>query len=207
MRRTLRNRLSFSLLGVAAAAAFGLTLAGPATAAHAASDGARDLPHETAQQPNQYYCGPAAVRNALTVFGQKASMDQLATELGTTKDGTNSAVEITRVLNAHLGKDRYRTVEINNQRPTEAQVSTLRSDVMRSIDRGDPVVVNIAGTVTDTAGERHSFPGGHYLIVVGYDSQGDQVHMADSADPDGSPEYTLKVGDLANWIASRGYAA
>jgi hypothetical protein len=70
-----------------------------------------------------------------------------------------------------------------------------------------PVVVNTIGTVRDTDGQVHSFPGGHYLIVVGYEAQGEIINMADSADPDGNPEYKLRVGDLAHWIASRGYAA
>ena len=165
------------------------------------------LAHDTAQQPTFFYCGPTAVRNALTVFGQRANMDQLAAELGTTVNGTPSAFDITRVLNAHLGEGRYRTVEVSEQHPTPEQVATLRSDIVTTVSGGDPVVVNAMGTVADTEGDLHSYPSGHYLVVVGYEANGDLVHMSDSADPDGDPDYTLQVADLANWIATRGYAA
>jgi Peptidase_C39 like family len=165
------------------------------------------LAHDTVLQPNFFYCGPTAVRNALTVFGQRADLDQLATELGTTASGTPSSFDITRVLNAHLGEGRYRTVEISDQRATPEQVATLRSDVVATVGGGDPVVVNAMGTVTDTEGQVHSYSSGHYLVVVGYEAHGDLVQMSDSADPDGDPEYTLPVADLANWIATRGYAA
>jgi hypothetical protein len=165
------------------------------------------LAHDTAQQPNFFYCGPAAVRNALTVFGRWTDMDQLAAELGTTVNGTPSSFDITRVLNAHVGEGRYRTVEVSDRRPTPEQVATLRSDIVANINEGDPVVVNAMGSVTDTDGQVHSFPSGHYVVAVGYDAHGDLVRMADSADPDGNPEYTLRVADLANWLATRGYAA
>jgi nucleoid-associated protein YgaU len=165
------------------------------------------LEHDTAQQPNYFYCGPAAIRNALTAFGRWIDMDHLAGQLGTTVNGTPSSFDIERVLNAHMGEGRYRTVEVSDRRPSAEQVATLRSDIVANINEGDPVVVNSMGSVTDTDGQVHSFPNGHYVVVVGYDAYGDLVHISDSADPDGDPEYMLRVTDLANWIATRGYAA
>jgi hypothetical protein len=66
---------------------------------------------------------------------------------------------------------------------------------------------NCGPTVTDTAGETHSYEGGHYLAVVGYGSGGNTVTIADSADTAGSPDYNLTVTQLGNWIATRGYAS
>jgi hypothetical protein len=56
-------------------------------------------------------------------------------------------------------------------------------------------VANIAGTVHDTIGEVHSYPGGHYLTVFGYSENGEHASIADSADRAGSPEYQVSVAD------------
>jgi Peptidase_C39 like family len=213
LTRTFRKWLSTAVLGVSSVATFGLLVAGPAGTAFAAdTDPAHTaanamVPHQTALQPNYFYCGPAATRIALSAHGQLPSYDQVASELGTTPDGTKSANEVTKVLNAHLGAGRYKTVEISGQKANPEQVAALQRDVTTAAGRGDAVVANIAGSVTDTAGEAHSYPGGHYLTVIAYSDGGQTVRIADPADTVGTPEYNLPVGTLANWIATRGYAA
>jgi hypothetical protein len=127
--------------------------------------------------------------------------------LGTTQDGTSSANEVTGALNKQLGNGRYHTVEIKDAKANQGQVDQLKAEVTKAIGQGDVVVANIAGTTTDTAGDVHSYEGGHYLPVVGYSEHGDKVTIADSADTVGSPYYQLPVEKLANWIATRGYAA
>ncbi|NYT95684.1 C39 family peptidase, partial [Salinispora sp. H7-4] len=67
---------------------------------------------------------------------------------------------------------------------------TLREDIIRTVDDGRAVVANIAGTATDTNGESHSFAGGHYIAVNGYRDAGDQVKIADSANPN-TAEYWI----------------
>lgn len=218
MTRTLRNWLSTAVLGISSVATFGIVVAGPAGTAHAApaTDTAADttstaaatmVPHLTALQPNYFYCGPAATRIALSAHGDLPSYDQIARELGTTPEGTNSANEVTKVLNTHLGAGRYKTVEISANKASPAQVATLKSDIITATSRGDAVVANIAGTVTDTTGEVHSYPGGHYLTVIAYTDNGQTVRIADPADTQGTPEYNLPTTTLANWIATRGYTA
>ena len=192
-----------------AALTFGALIAGPAAAAHAADapPAALTLGHDTILQPNYYYCGPAAVRNAMTAHGVNANLHQLARELGTTTSGTDSSYDITRVLNAWTSKDRYRTVEIPGQRATRPQIERLQADIVRTINRGDAIVANVAGTVRDTNGDVHSYPGGHYIAIVGYDEEGRVAKIADSADWVGSPEYEVRADILAHWIATRGYSA
>lgn len=168
---------------------------------------AKTVAYDFKLQPNYYYCGPAATRIALTAHNKVLSQDQVASLLGTTTDGTNSAVDITRVLNSQVGSGRYHTTEISGQKPTSAQMDKLQADIVRSLSQGDPVVANIAGTVTDTAGESHSYEGGHYLTVVGYTDQGRVATIADPADTVGSPSYQLSTIDLAQWIATRGYSS
>ena len=199
-----------ALLGIAALGVGGAIVMSPATA-HAA-EGTPPAPaskvasYDGALQPNGYYCGPAATRIALTGHGIAPSFDELAGKLGTTTSGTNSINDITRVLNEHVG-GRYQSVEISGSKASPEQTEKLRTDVVKSVTEGDPVVANIAGTVTDTIGESHSYKGGHYLTVTGYADEGRKVTITDPADRVGSNEYQLPVEKLANWIASRGYSA
>jgi hypothetical protein len=121
-------------------------------------------------------------------------------------DGTPSAVDVTRVLNAHLGANRYHTTEVVGPKANPQQIEDLRRDIVQAAAIGDPVVANIAGTIVDNAGDVHSYLGGHYLTVTGYADEGRQVTITDPAYPVGSHEYQVGVGQLADWIASRGYS-
>ncbi|MFI7021236.1 C39 family peptidase [Micromonospora sp. NPDC049900] len=168
--------------------------------------GERQLKVRYQAQPNFYYCGPAAVRNALSVMDKDVSQDDLAREMGTTERGTDSAFVITKALNGKAGKDVYRTVEIPGQVADEAETERLRDDIVRTVDDGRSVVANVFGTAVDTGGGSHSFEGGHYISVTGYRDGGSQVKIADSADP-AKAEYWMETEALADWIASRGYSA
>ncbi|RFS44854.1 C39 family peptidase, partial [Micromonospora craniellae] len=103
------------------------------------------------------------------------------------------------------GKDVYKSVEINTPTANTTQTDTLRDDIVRTINDGRAVVANIAGTTTDTTGATHSFEGGHYISVTGYTDNGNTVTIADSANPHHA-RYHLDIDNLANWIATRGYA-
>ena len=124
----------------------------------------------------------------------------------TTENGTDSINDITPVLNKETGKDVYKSVEIRDAKAATKQADKLREDIVRTVDDGRAVVANIAGTATDTNGITHSFEGGHYISVVGYHDGGNTVTIADSADP-AQASYQMNTDKLANWIATRGYAA
>ncbi|MDG4794329.1 C39 family peptidase [Micromonospora sp. WMMD1082] len=168
--------------------------------------GERQLNVRYEAQPNFYYCGPAAVRNALSTMDKDISQDDLAREMGTTERGTDSAHLITKALNQKAGKEVYRTVEIPGRAADDAESDRLRDDIVRAIDDGRAMVANIIGTATDIDGVSHSFEGGHYISVTGYRDNGDQVKIADSANP-AQAEYWISTDALADWIASRGYSA
>ncbi|SCL32221.1 Peptidase_C39 like family protein [Micromonospora pallida] len=157
-------------------------------------------------QTTYYYCGPAATRIALTARDIVRTQDDLAQRLNTTEAGTNSAEDTTRVLNALVGKDFYRTRMISGGSATPAQMDRLQADVVRAVGSGYAVVVNIAGSATDVDGGWHSYPGGHYLTVVGYRDNGRTVKISDPANPAAS-SYWMTTIDLANWAATRGYSA
>ncbi|MER7459700.1 C39 family peptidase [Micromonospora sp. NPDC126480] len=197
----------------------GGAVAAPATAALAAAPadkpavqadrkpgkGERELRVDYEAQPNFYYCGPAAARNALSVQGKDIDVDSMAERMGTTEAGTNSINDITPVLNKETGRDVYRSVEISGATADDKQTDKLRADIIRTVDDGRAVVANIAGTATDIDGGVHSFEGGHYISVTGYRDGGDQVKIADSANPN-TAEYWITTEALADWIATRGYS-
>ncbi|MBM0261125.1 C39 family peptidase, partial [Micromonospora sp. 4G55] len=155
MRTDLIRKTALTFAGVAATAG---GIAGPALAAHAApthqgtnastqtdrkSHGERELNVRYQAQPNFYYCGPAATRNALSVQGKDIDVDAMAKEMGTTEDGTNSINDITPVLNKETGsKDAYRSVEIRDSKADRKQTDKLRTDIVRTIDDGRAVVAN-----------------------------------------------------------------
>ncbi|MET8351894.1 MULTISPECIES: C39 family peptidase [unclassified Micromonospora] len=217
MRTDLIRKAALTAAGLACT---GGAIVGPVTAAYAASDakpattqtqGDRKSPSERelnvryAAQPNFFDCGPAATRNALSVLGKEISVDDMAKKMGTTEAGTGSIFDITPVLNQETGKNAYHSVEMRDDQASDAQVKTLRADVVRTVDAGRAVVANIYGTTTDTDGNTHSYDNGHYISVVGYRDNGDTATIADSANPN-DPAYDVSIANLANWIASRGYA-
>ncbi|RZU72969.1 peptidase C39-like protein [Micromonospora kangleipakensis] len=160
--------------------------------------------YEYQAQPNFYYCGPASTRIALSAEGKSVSQDELAQKLGTTENGTDSAFDITRVLNEYSG-GKYKTTEIRDDVATKEQVERLRADVKAAVDQGRPVVANILGGALDVDGVEHNYPG-HYLTAVEYKDDGNTVLIADPANP-AEPEYWMDVTELANWIAGRGYSS
>ncbi|QKW15244.1 C39 family peptidase [Verrucosispora sp. NA02020] len=216
MRTAIFRKAALTAAGLAFT---GGAIAGPITTAYAApagqpaavvqadrkGHGERQLDVRYEAQPNFYYCGPAAARNALSVQGKNIDVHTMATQMGTTENGTDSINDITPVLNRETGKDAYKSVEINTPTADNHQTDKLRDDIIRTIDEGRAVVANIAGTTTDTTGTTHSFEGGHYISVTGYTDNGNTVTIADSANPDHA-RYDLHINDLANWIATRGYA-
>ncbi|GIJ78438.1 Peptidase_C39 like family protein [Micromonospora phaseoli] len=217
MRTAIIRKAALTAAGLAFT---GGAIAGPVTAAYAAptgqvtttvqtdrkTSGERELDVRYEAQPNFFYCGPAATRNALSVQGKDINVDAMAKEMGTTEAGTNSINDITPVLNKETGKDVYKSVEISGAKADDKQTDKLRADVVRTVDEGRAVVANIAGTTTDTDGTTHSFEGGHYVSVVGYRDNGDIVTIADSADPN-QASYRISIDNLADWIATRGYSA
>ncbi|MDG4771982.1 C39 family peptidase [Solwaraspora sp. WMMD792] len=219
---TVLHRSALSVAGLLVA---GGVVAGPAAAAQAApaSDTARSTTASASsgsgewssegrllntryeRQPNFYYCGPAATRIALTAQGRELSQDEVASRLGTTVAGTDSAEDTTRVLNELTGDDKYRTTAIEASKASQAQIDQLRDDVRATVDDGRAVVANIIGTVSDVDGRTHSYPGGHYVTVVGYGEGGDAVKIADPAFL-GAEHYWVSTETLAHWIATRGYS-
>ncbi len=165
---------------------------------------AKELGIRYEAQSTYYYCGPAATRIALSAQGKHLTQDEAAKQLGTTENGTDSAEDTTRVLNKDTGGG-YKTTAISGRSAKSGDVDQLKSNVKSAVDNNRAVVANIAGTATDTDGASHSYEGGHYISLVGYQDNGEAVKVADPANPNQS-SYWVNTADMANWIATRGYS-
>ncbi|MDG4827909.1 C39 family peptidase [Solwaraspora sp. WMMD1047] len=139
-----------AVLGVAGLAFAGGIVAAP-VAAQAAPErppvvasaqqrdaGVKEVRYEYRKQENYYYCGPAATRIALTAAGAAPSQDEVAKLLGTTEAGTNSAEDVTRVLNGGgAGRDDDRDRDRGDDRDRGRDRGDRDRDRGRDERRGD----------------------------------------------------------------------
>ncbi|WP_436493175.1 C39 family peptidase [Actinokineospora sp. HUAS TT18] len=164
-------------------------------------------------QHTNYYCGPAATRIALSVRGILPSQEDLANSLGTTTNGTDSSWNIRATLNARTGTSYY-DAKFGYNYSSTGWANLLRSDILFDINRGWALVVNVAGGASTTSGWR-SYPGGHYVAVLGYDQSGNRALVADTGYNGGLYDaqgyyygvYWINTTELARWSYNRGYAA
>ncbi|MER7333973.1 MULTISPECIES: C39 family peptidase [unclassified Micromonospora] len=212
---SMRRTRILSLAGLVIA---GGAVAGPATAAQAnpadsaqvsavqpaPPEGERVLEFDYQTQRTSYYCAPAATRIALSTQDKTVSQNEVAQKLGTTKAGTGSAEDTTRVLNELTGGG-YETTEISTTTANPQQTDKFRTDVVEAIDTQQGVVANTLGTAVDTEGEQHSFPGGHYVSIVGYRDGGQTLKVVDPYDPE--KHYWMRSEKVADWVAQRGYSS
>ncbi len=158
-------------------------------------------------QQTGYWCGPTATHNALSARIDAPSQQQLANELGTTRNGTDWIGQITPVLNAHLDGNPYATTEMPNDPPSQFERDRLWQDVVTSIDNNYPVVANI---VAPASNHPPGYPNNtiyHYFTVIGYNADSDEVYIADSANFSGNTLYWIPFSQLATLIPPKGYSA
>ncbi|BCB78078.1 hypothetical protein GCM10022251_36230 [Phytohabitans flavus] len=166
---------------------------------------AKTLDYTYQGQPNSYWCAPAATRIALTARHMFPSQDDLAVQLNTTFNGTDSAADTTRVLNSLTKGNFYRTREIPGEEATPAEMDRLQADAVRAISSGYAIVANVVGGATRADGSWLEWPGGHYITIVGYEDEGRMLHIADPANPNVS-SYSISTIEMANWMSQRGYS-
>jgi hypothetical protein len=158
-------------------------------------------------QSTFFYCGPATTRIVASAGGHELSQDDVAAQLGTTVNGTPSAVDTTRVLNNIFGANTYHTTSVPDSQPTQQETDQVQVDVMHTLNQGRAIVANIAGATTDVTGAQHEFDGGHYVAVIGYHDQGGTVEISDPADENGFTDYWISTGNLTQWMAHHGYSS
>ncbi|WP_341258203.1 C39 family peptidase [Gordonia malaquae] len=165
-------------------------------------------------QETGYWCGPATLQNILDQRGVSRTESSLASRMGTTTNGTNHIGLLRDVLNADLNAAKYVVVSMPNDPPTSAQRDALWSNIVRSINAGYGVAVNIVSPPSNypravsPSTVSPAYGGGvvyHYIAVMGYsDVGGRRYWIADSGfSPFG---YWISHAQLATLIPPKGYA-
>ncbi|HEX2895082.1 MAG TPA: C39 family peptidase [Marmoricola sp.] len=169
-------------------------------------------------QKTSYYCGPAAVHEALNVQGIGATQSNLASAMGTTTNGTawytGSSYPVPTTLNNKLGRSFYVPVNVSYS-PTSTEEGNFQSRVVSDINSGYAVV----GNAYEVAGGPHlvGHPTNetiyHYFEIRGFSNSGastmyeDSVHGATSISWYASvPAYsTMDSSKITTIVGGRGY--
>jgi hypothetical protein len=158
-------------------------------------------------QQTSYWCGPAATRIALSARMAPPSQATLASQLGTTTNGTDWIGQVTRVLNNNLHTGWYETKEMPTDPPTQAQRDLLWRDIVLDIDNNYPIVANIVAPANNHPPGYPNYTVWHYFTVIGYNSTNMTVLIADPAGFAPTPTYWLTFNQLATLIPPKGYSA
>ena len=197
------------LVGLALAASVGVT---PAASADVTPQATVRVTWQ--QQPNGYYCGPAAIRMVIssrtTALPTQAA---IASYVGTSPDTGTDRYQVRDGLNHWLGTNAY-VVHIVSNPMTNPEIDALWSRIKTSIDTGWSMPVNI---VTRAGGLRP--PGyaassnvDHWIVISGFYTSGGQnyvtVHDPASGKPgfNANASYNMNLWTLRN-IVTKTYVA
>lgn len=179
--------------------------AAAAQLANAAADGAVIVEHDFQYQETGYWCGPAATRIALSARGVMVSQQQMANELPTTQNGTDSIGQVTAVLGNYVGW--YETKQMPNDPPSQAQKDLLWNDITLDLGKGYALVTNIVAPAGNHPPGYPDYTIWHYFTVVGYNPANRDVLIADPAGFAPTATYWLTFDHLASLIPPKGYSA
>ncbi len=166
-------------------------------------------------QETTYWAGPAATRIALsTRMANPPSQTTLAAYLGTTTNGTDNVGLVKNALNHYLSSTWFEVKSVSCP-PTQAERDLLQRDVLLNLNNGYPLVANVVSGFRPPG-----YPPGPaliytYVTVIGYDSGGARVLIADpGAEGAGGAgwsnvmrTYWISLIDLGTWIGGKGYTA
>jgi hypothetical protein len=173
-------------------------------------------------QINSYYCGPAAVHEALGDFGLNLSQSQIASLLKTTTAGTAwsgggtspTGYPVADAMNAMQGVNHYVPQYVSSA--TSSVIYTYEEDLMSDVyGMGAPVI----GDAWEKSGQDHLAGHPvvdtiyHWFTIRGYQDSGsstmyeDSVHNATSISwYAGVPAYTTYPSSkIVNIVTGRGY--
>ncbi|WP_235875086.1 C39 family peptidase, partial [Saccharopolyspora aridisoli] len=171
----------------------------------------KELPVDYTAQLTGYWCGPAATRIAMSAkTGDLPSQAELATELGTTENGTDHVGQVADGLNKLLAPTgtHYVAKDLSSRQVSPEMTNELWNDTVRNVDSGKAMVANI---VAEPGNQPPGYPSSqtiyHYVSVVGYDAEKKNVKIADPANFSGNKEYWLSLDQLTSLVQPRGYVA
>jgi hypothetical protein len=143
-------------------------------------------------QTTGYFCGPASCQTALQVVlnGEVVEESQLAAEMHTTEDGTNSIELLAESLNTHAHHAQWEAVWLPNDPPTRDEAEQFWVNLKANIDNGFPMPANwVSPEGNHPVAVRGSGPNPgyygvvyHYVCYGGYaeDETGRYVYVYDS---------------------------
>ena len=165
-------------------------------------------------QDTFYWCGPASTQTLINArTGELVPESVLASELGTTEDGTSSEYAVAPVLSRRIGGG-YRVVELPDP-PTAQQVEDLWQHVVQAVDASYGVSMNFVAPPSNYPRGSHgsyspAYGGGtvyHYVACLGYareDNGSRHLWIADSGfAPFG---YWSSLEQVASIIGGKAYA-
>ncbi|MEC3982166.1 C39 family peptidase [Amycolatopsis sp. H20-H5] len=197
-----RRRLLGVMAGVAAIATT-TVLAGGASAQAAT---AKTVPVTWAHQTQQYNCGPAATRIAISTHLRGASLPSMATigaYEGTSSSTGTDRYHVRKGLAHWVPSASYEVVSIAHQGGyfTAAEARLFHDHLVFDVNRESPAVVNI---VVERGGIRP--PGwtntgavDHWVVVNGYDGKGNVLVTDPASTGHGfnpHPSYWVPLGTL-----------
>lgn len=178
-------------------------------------------------QATSYYCGPAAVSEALAHLGISASQSTTASQLRTTTAGTawsgvNANVTtatmgypVPDVLNYHLRYRALRYYPVGYGSASSTVIANFRTRLVADVSANDPVIgdaYEVPSSAYHLVGHPRDRTIFHWYTMFGYSSSGASIRYEDSAHSihvswgSGVPEYSvLSATALATINAGRGY--
>lgn len=167
-------------------------------------------------QETGYWCGPATTQVVLNSLGLIVPESVLASEIGTTTNGTDYVGLIERVLDRRVPDAQYTSVYLEQDPPSQLQKDLLWERLTRSINAGYGVPTNwdspvtnhpvaIKGSQSPNYGSREVF---HYVPAMGYDDNYDGLgsRAVWIADPGFRPfGYWITFNQYASLIPPKGY--
>jgi hypothetical protein len=205
-----------------------LPIVAPSSTCGSACGGGGSYPTSASLAANQtpqatsYYCGPAAVHEALGALGVSLSQSAAATALHTTNAGTAwsgggtspSGYPVPDVMNRYQGRNYYVPQPVSSA--TSGAISTYENDLEADVSA---IRAPLVGDAWETPSGYHlvGHPGGqqifHWFEIRGYYGSGgttlyeDSVHGATSISWSGSvPAYSnLPSRQIVSIVGGRGY--
>lgn len=154
-------------------------------AALVASDHSGDasyyLANTQVSQATYYWCGPAAVRSVLKQWGKDVSQSTLASQLGTTTNGTNWG-NVGPVLNNRVGSSYYVYYPISYS-ATSTQIAGYKTRLKSSIGLHQHQFIGGAWEVVNGP-HLNGHPNKeiqHYVSIRGFSNYGETTNYQDSA--------------------------
>lgn len=205
-----------------------LPMAAPSATCGSSCDGGGSYPSSASLAANQtpqatsYYCGPAAVHEALGALGVSLSQSAAATALHTTTGGTAwsgggtspTGYPVPDVMNRYQSRNYYVPQPVASA--TSSAISTYENDLEMDVSA---IRAPLVGDAWETPSGYHlvGHPGGqqifHWFEIRGYYGSGgttlyeDSVHGATSISWSGSvPAYSnLPSRQIVSIVGGRGY--